>query len=78
MYALKRVETGVKLRIGCDNTDGDSLLMDAKGANVMNILAGSTDRWVDGSNLPVDHPPRSEFGVNQGWGGRVITRRWLL
>ena len=38
----------------------------------MNILAGNTDKWVDGSNLPEDHPLHWEFGVNQGWGGWVI------
>ena len=69
MYALMRMVV---------YTDGDSLLMDVKGRNVMNILAGNRDKWVAGSNLPEDHPSRWKFGVNQGWGGWVITRRWLL
>ena len=59
-------------------TDMDSLLMDANNTNEMNILAGNTDRWVNVSKLPEHYLLHWEFGVNQGWGGWVITRRWLL
>ena len=68
MYALKGVVV---------YTVGDSLLLDVKADNVMNMLGGNTDRWVVWSNLPEDHPPRPEFGVKQEWGGGY-TKGWLL
>ena len=54
-------------------TDSDSLLPDVGGSNVMNILAINEDKWIAGSKLAEDHPPRWEVEVNQGRGGWGIT-----